>query len=74
MIEDGTVKLVELELRTIVPPPDPFSVTVQAVEVSGPSVAGLQTMEAIVVFVTAATSESVVDLEEPSNVPVTVTV
>jgi hypothetical protein len=30
-------------------------------------------MEAIVVFVTAATSESVVDLEEPSNVPVTVT-
>jgi hypothetical protein len=73
VIEDGTVKLVELELRAIVPPPDPLSVTVQAVEVSGPIVAGLQAMAAIPELEGTATSESVVDLEEPSNVPVTVT-
>jgi hypothetical protein len=70
--EDGTVKLVELELRTIVPPPDPSSVTVQAVEVSGPIVAGLQAIAAIPELVGTATSESVVDLEEPSSVPVRV--
>jgi hypothetical protein len=71
---DGTVKLVELELKPMVPPPGPLSVTVQALEESGGALAGLQTMEAMVVFVTAATSESVADCEEPFSVPVTVTV
>jgi hypothetical protein len=71
---DGTVKLVELEFKPMVPPPGPLSVTVQALEESGATVAGLQTMEVIVMVVTGATSESVVDLEEPFSVPVTVTV
>ena len=71
--EAGTVKLVEFELRPIVPPPDPLRVTVQALEESGPKVAGLQAMAAIGTR-SGAASESVVDLEEPFSVPVTVTV
>jgi hypothetical protein len=72
--EGGTAKLREFELRPIVPPPGPVSVTVQALEESGLTVVGLQAIEAIPVLVTGATSESVVDLEEPFNVPVTVAV
>jgi hypothetical protein len=48
--EGGTVKLVEFELRPIVPPSVPLSVTVHAVEESGPIFAGLQMMELIVVM------------------------
>jgi hypothetical protein len=47
---------------------------VQALEESGPTVAGLQAMEVIVVLATGATSESVVDWEEAFSVPVIVTV
>ena len=72
--EAGTVRLVELELRPIVPPPDPPRVTVQAVEESGARVAGLQAMAEIPELVGEATSETVVALEEPFSVPVTVTV
>lgn len=46
---DGKMKLVEVELRPIVPPSVPLSVTVQAVEESGPMFAGLQMIELIVV-------------------------
>jgi acyl dehydratase len=59
--EDGTVKLVELEFKPMVPPPGPLSVTVQVLEERGATLAGLQTMETIVVLATGATSESVVD-------------
>lgn len=72
--EDGTVKSTELELRPIVPPPGPLSVTVQVADESGARIGGLQTMEAIPVPVSGTTRESVVDLEEPFSVPVTVTV
>jgi hypothetical protein len=72
--EDGTVKLVEFELSPMVPPPDPVSVTVQVLEESGLTVVGLQAMEAIPVLASGAASESVADLVEPFNVPVTVTV
>lgn len=47
--EGGTVKLAEFELRSIDPPSDPLSVTVQVVEESGLTVAGLQMRELIVV-------------------------
>lgn len=53
------MKLVELELRMIVPPPDPLRATVQAVEESGPNVAGLQEMSAILELVGAIDSKSV---------------
>jgi hypothetical protein len=72
--EDGTVKSVEFELRPIVPPPGPLSVTVQVVDESGARIAGLQAIEVIPVLVSGATSESVVALEEPFSVAVTVTV
>ena len=72
--EDGTVRLMEFELSPMVPPLGPLSVTVQALEESGPAVAGLQTIEVIPVLGGGATSESVVDLEEPFNAPVIVTV
>ena len=39
--EDGTVKLVELELKAMLPPPDPLRVTLHAVAEAGPTVAGL---------------------------------
>jgi hypothetical protein len=71
---DGTERFAEFEVSPIVPPPGPLSVTVQALEESGPTIAGLQAMEAIVVLATGATSDSVVDWEEPFSVPVTVTV
>jgi hypothetical protein len=71
--EDGTVRLVEVELRATVPPPDPVRVTVQAVEASGPNVVGLHAMDEIPELAGTA-SESVVVLEEPFNVTVTVTV
>jgi hypothetical protein len=58
---DGTARFAEFEVSPMVPPPGPLSVTVQALEESGDTVAGLQAMEAIVVLATGATSESVVD-------------
>jgi hypothetical protein len=58
---DGTVRFAEFEVSPMVPPPGPLSVTVQALEESGATLAGLQTMETIVVLATGATSESVVD-------------
>jgi hypothetical protein len=72
--EVGTVKSEEVEVRPIVPPPGPVSVTVHVVDESGARIAGLQAIEVIPVLVGGATSESVVDLEEPFSVPVTVTV
>jgi hypothetical protein len=71
--EDGTVRLVELELRATVPPADPVRVTVQAVEAVGPIVAGLHAMPEIPELAGPAASESVVAFEEPFNVPVTMT-
>ena len=72
--EAGTARLVELELRPMVPPADPLRVTVQAVEERGARVPGLQAMAVIPEPVGEATSERVVALEEPLSVPVTVTV
>jgi hypothetical protein len=72
--EAGTARLVEFELRPIVPPPDPLRVTVQVVEESGARLPGLQAIAAIPELVGEATNESVVALEAPPNVPVTVTV
>jgi hypothetical protein len=72
--EAGSVRLVEFELRPMVPPPDPLRVTVQEVEESGASVPGLQVMAVIPELVGGATSDSVIALEAPANVPVTVTV
>jgi hypothetical protein len=74
MSEAGTVRLVESELKLMVPPPDPLRVTVQDVEESGDRVPGLHVMAVIPELVGGATSESVVALEAPANVPVTVTV
>jgi hypothetical protein len=71
--EDGTVRLVEVELRATVPPPDPVRVTVQAVEAAGPNVVGLHAMAEIPELAGASASESVVDLDEPFSVAVTVT-
>jgi hypothetical protein len=69
----GTLKSAELELRTTVPPPDPLRATVQALEESGPMVVGLHVMEEIPELVCGIANESVVDLEEPLSVAVTVT-
>jgi hypothetical protein len=69
----GTMKLVEFEFRPTFPPPDPLRVTVHAAVESGPIVAGLQLISAIPELLGTVTSESVVALEEPFNVPVTVT-
>jgi hypothetical protein len=73
LTEAGSVRLVEFELRLTVPPPDPLRVTVQEVEERGASIPGLQAMAVIPELVGRATSESVVALDEPFNVPVTVT-
>ena len=40
--EAGTVRLVELELRPTMPPPDPLRVTVQVLEALGARVPGVQ--------------------------------
>ncbi len=53
--EAGTVRLVELELRPMVPPPDPLSVTVQVLEAPEVNVPGLHVMELITV--TAAVTD-----------------
>ena len=42
------MRLVELELRPTIPPPDPLRVTVQVLEAFGARVPGLQAMELIV--------------------------
>jgi hypothetical protein len=52
--EAGTVRLLELELRPIVPPPVPLRVTVHVLEVLWANVPGLQAIELIEV-VTAPT-------------------
>ena len=49
--EFGTVRLVELELRPMIPPPDPLRITVQVLEAFGAKVPGLHAME----LTTAAT-------------------
>lgn len=72
--EGGTVKLGEPEFRLMVPPPDPLRVTVHAAEESGPNVAGLQVIAAMLELIGETTSASVVDLEELLSVAVTVTV
>jgi hypothetical protein len=41
---DGTVRFAEFELSPTVPPPGPLSATVQALDESGPTVAGVQAM------------------------------
>jgi hypothetical protein len=71
---DGTERFAEFEVSPTVPPPGPVSVTVQALEESGLTVVGLQATETIPVLTGGADSESVVDLDVPFNVPVTVTV
>lgn len=71
--EDGTVRLVEFELRATAPPPDPVRVTVQAVEASGAIVVGLHTMAEIPEVVGPTASEIVVALEELFSVAVTMT-
>jgi hypothetical protein len=43
--EAGTVRLAELELRPMAPPPDPLRVTVHVLEVPGVKVPGLHAME-----------------------------
>jgi hypothetical protein len=58
----------------MVPPPDPLRVTVQDVEESGARLPGLQAIAAIPELVGGATNESVVALDAPFSVPVTVTV
>ena len=45
--EAGTVRLVELELRPMVPPLDPLRITVQVLEALGAKVPGLHAMELI---------------------------
>ena len=45
--EAGTVRLVELELSPMVPPPDPARLTVQVLEALGARVPGLHAMELI---------------------------
>jgi len=69
--EGGTVTLLEFVLKPTVPPPDALRVTVQVAEESGDIVPGLQVIPEMV---SAATSASVVAVEEPFSVPVTVTV
>jgi hypothetical protein len=49
--EAGTVRLVELELRPMIPPPDPLRITVQVLEALGAKDPGLHAME----LITAAT-------------------
>jgi hypothetical protein len=71
--KDGTVRFVEFELRATVPPPDPVRVTVQEVEASGPIVVGLHAMAEIPELVGPTASESVVALEDPLSVAVTMT-
>ena len=70
--EAGRVRLGELELRLIVPPPVPLRDTVQLPEESGAIVAAVQVMPEIVSV--PVSSEIVVVLEKPFNVAVTVTV
>ena len=43
--EAGTVRLVELEVRPMVPPPEPLRVTVQVLEALGAKDAGVHAME-----------------------------
>ena len=43
--EGGTVRLVELELRPMIPPPDPLRITVQVLEAYGAKPPGLHAME-----------------------------
>jgi hypothetical protein len=45
--EAGTERLVELELRPMVPPPDPLRITVQLLAALGANVPGLHAMELI---------------------------
>jgi hypothetical protein len=71
--EAGTARLVEFELRPIVPPPDPLRVTVQVVEESGARLPGLQAIAAIPEKESGTTRVSMAALEEPFSVPVTVT-
>jgi hypothetical protein len=47
--EAGTVRLAELELRPMAPPPDPGRVTVHVLELPGTKVPGLHAMELIAV-------------------------
>jgi hypothetical protein len=49
--EAGTVRLMELELRPMIPPTDPLRITVQVLEALGAKVPGLHAME----LITAAT-------------------
>ncbi len=51
----GTVRLVELELRPIVPPLDPLRMTVQVLEALGAKIPGLHEMELIELIAGAAT-------------------
>jgi hypothetical protein len=46
--EAGTVRFAELELRPMVPPPDPVSITVQVLDALGPIVLGLHAKELMV--------------------------
>ena len=69
-----TERLVEFELRLMVPPVVPLRATRQRLEESGPSVPGVQDMELIPDIAGGATSERVVVVGEPFSVPVTVTV
>ena len=64
----------ELELRPTVPPPVPLRVTVQAPEESGAMVAGVHVIPETVSVPVPPNSETVLVLEEPLRVAVTVTV
>jgi hypothetical protein len=51
--EAGTERLLELELRPMVPPPDPLRITVHVLEALGANVPGLQAIE-LIELITAA--------------------
>jgi hypothetical protein len=55
VMEAGTVRAVELELRATVPPPVPLRITVQVLEAPGAKIPGLHTIELIELIAGAAT-------------------
>jgi hypothetical protein len=65
--EAGTVRFVELELRPMVPPPNPLSVTVQVLEAPEDSDAGLHVRELIAVTEPITAPVAVIAISLPAG-------